>query len=109
MRISRAAVVLTTRDKHGMSRTAEYRVWVGMRDRCYNEDHTSFERYGGRGIRVCEAWNTSFRAFYNDVGPRPGKGWDLARLDPDGHYEPGNAEWQPHATNMKHLRPRHAN
>lgn len=34
--------------KHGLSHTKLHRVWWGMIERCYHEDHKSFSDYGGR-------------------------------------------------------------
>ena len=106
MSLSLAPEVYERREFHGMSRTPEYRVWVGMRARCYHPKTRGYDRYGGRGIQVCKQWKISFTAFIQDVGPRPDKGYDLARKDPNKGYEPGNCEWQRHEVNMKHLRPR---
>src|SRR5436190_9382228 len=33
---------------HGMSGTREYRVWLSMKNRCYNSLSTSWKYYGGR-------------------------------------------------------------
>lgn len=50
--------------KHGMSRTQVYRVRVSMISRCTDPKATGYDRYGGRGIYVCEDWVNSFDAFY---------------------------------------------
>lgn len=66
--------------------------WKAMRDRCSEPSHKSYPRYGGRGIRVCERWD-SFELFLANVGMRP-EGKSLDRWpNPDGNYEPGNVRW----------------
>ena len=49
---------------HGQSKTGLYRRWYGMRQRCNNPKDISYPNYGGRGIRVCEEWDTDFQSFY---------------------------------------------
>lgn len=83
----------TTPRTHGMRRSAEYRIWTDMRQRCTNPARNSYVFYGARGIRVCDEWFNSFEAFIRDVGPRPGLGYSIDRIDSNGHYEPGNVRW----------------
>lgn len=64
-----------------------------MKDRCYNPRSQRYDRYGARGIRVCERWRRSFVKFYEDLGPRPSPAHSLERLDNDGNYEPSNVMW----------------
>lgn len=71
--------------------TPEYRSWNSMRQRCNNPNNDRYFRYGGRGIRVCEAWS-DFAQFLRDMGPRP-KGHTLERKNNDGNYEPPNCKW----------------
>lgn len=69
-----------------------YRAWQNMKKRCYNPRATGFERWGGRGIKVCPAWKDSFENFLRDMGTAP-KNKSLDRLDNDGDYCPTNCQW----------------
>lgn len=69
-----------------------YSSWEHMLDRCYNEKHTHYKHYGGRGIVVCDRWRESFDAFVDDMGERP-EGLTLDRIDNERGYEPSNCRW----------------
>lgn len=78
---------------HGLSRTAEYKIWGGMVNRCYNEADETYQAYGARGITVCDEWRWDFPAFLAYIGPRPSPKHSIDRIDNDGNYEPGNVRW----------------
>src|SRR5215470_3660284 len=71
----------------------EYMIWYGMIARCHDRRSSSFSRYGGRGIRVCDRWRHDFMAFLSDMGPRPSPAYSLDRVDNDGDYTPDNCRW----------------
>jgi len=84
------------RVKHGHAfsgkKTAIYRSWLHMMERCYNPNCPAYPDYGGRGITVCARWHI-FENFLADMEPRP-EGKSLDRWpDNDGNYEPGNCRW----------------
>ncbi len=71
----------------------EYIAWQRMKQRCYYPQTLDFERWGGRGITVCDRWKNSFEAFLDDMGSKPAPRYSVERRDNDGHYEPNNCYW----------------
>jgi hypothetical protein len=80
-------------ERHGMSRTPEYRAWWNAKLRCFSATCPDFHNYGGRGVSMCVEWRDSFAAFFAHIGPLPGPGYSLDRINNDGNYEPGNVRW----------------
>lgn len=76
---------------HGMTQTPTYKTWCAMRRRCHDQAATNFDRYGARGVTVCERWE-AFENFLADMGERP-VGMSLDRIDNARGYEPRNCRW----------------
>lgn len=85
--------------KHGMSQDRIYKIYSGMKNRCYDENTECFDKYGGRGITICPEWLNDFQAFY-DWSMSHGYSDDLTidRINVYGNYEPNNCRW---ATNKE--------
>ncbi|MGH8142446.1 MAG: AP2 domain-containing protein [Steroidobacteraceae bacterium] len=95
--------------KHQALGTPEHNSWRAMRERCLNQKHVGYPDYGGRGITVCDRWaNTEdgFAHFLADMGPKPGPGYSIDRIDNARSYEPGNCRWATAKEQVANQRPR---
>lgn len=88
--LQREAIASVNRS-HGMAGTPIYAIHHAMMQRCYDKNSHAYDRYGARGINVCEKWQT-FEGFYADMGDKP-DGMSLERKDNDGDYCPENVVW----------------
>ena len=80
-----------------------YSAWRAMRQRCNNTRHAQYKDYGGRGIKVDARWD-SYANFAADMGPHPGKGWSLDRIDNNSGYRDGNCRWATQSTQGRNTR-----
>lgn len=74
----------------GHTSTRTYKAWSGAKERILNQSNHAFDRYGGRGIRMCARWLNSFESFREDMGECPDKIRSLDRKDTNGHYSCGH-------------------
>jgi len=87
-------VIATKKAKttHGRSKSTEYGIWNGMKNRCENKNEPAYRRYGGKGISVCERWQ-KFTNFHEDMGDRPSPIHSIDRIDGTKGYYKENCRW----------------
>src|SRR5699024_2762917 len=79
--------------------------WYAMNSRCYDESHASFERYGAKGIKVCEVWRGDYESFYKWALEN---GYEdsltIDRIDSAKDYNPQNCRWANYFTQTQNRR-----
>lgn len=81
------------RIKHGMHSNINYKIWDGIKQRCYNKNNAQYYNYGGRGIKMCETWVNNPKQFILDMGERPTIKHSVDRIDNNRNYEKSNCKW----------------
>lgn len=91
-------------EQHGYHGSRPYRIWSNMRLRCYDPKHRRYSVYGGKGIRICDAWLNSFTAFWQDMQEGYTDEMTIDRKNSNGDYEKSNCRWMTLAENSSRSR-----
>ena len=91
---------------HRESHTRLHNIWCSMNNRC-NPNHKSSERYGKRGITICEEWHSYevFAKWARENGYQDDL--TIERKDVNGDYCPENCTWIPIRKQARNRRTTH--
>lgn len=94
--------------KHNLSKSKIKNVYRHMIDRCYKENDKNYNRYGARGITVCDEWRKGVEyfakwAFANGYQ----ECLTLDRADNDKGYSPENCRWVSYKTQQNNRSDNH--
>lgn len=99
LRIDRVTKMAT---KHGDCEKRIYKIWGHIKSRCNSPNDDRYKDYGGRGIKICEEWESDYTAFKSwSISNGYAENLSIDRINNDGNYEPSNCRW---ITNKEQLR-----
>lgn len=76
---------------HGMSGSAEYTAWKGIKSRVFNPRNKNYKQYSMLGMSDILA--NDFMAFYKEIGKKPSNKHSVDRINNNVGYFEGNIRW----------------
>lgn len=87
-----------------------YKLWADIKQRCYNVNNPTYDRWGGRGITMYKDWINDYYLFElyitTILQKKPDPYYSLDRIDNDKGYEPGNLRWASSKEQSNNRRPK---
>ena len=94
--------------KHGGCEERLYRIWKGMKQRCYNINNPYYKNYGGRGITIFSDWVDNYAMFrswaFENGYSEGGDVLTIDRINNDLGYAPTNCRWITRFVQMQNTR-----
>lgn len=80
-----------------------HHIWQGMKQHCYDPNHTNYSYYGGKGITICDDWLANAKTFITwavDNGYQ--HGLQIERINNNKAYSPENCTWATPSAQIRH-------
>lgn len=91
--------------KHGLYGSRLYKLYYGMKQRCYNENNHKYKEYGLRGIAICDEWLNDFMSFYNwSINNGYKDNLTIDRENNNLGYAPSNCRWTTKTVQQRNTR-----
>lgn len=98
--------------KHGFSFNKFYSIYNNIKQRCNNINNRDYKNYGGRGIKICLNWKSSFENFKKDMYMKylwakrkyGEECLTIERINNNGNYEFDNCIFIPRSEQPKNRR-----